>query len=133
MNNLLRQSIGPTPNTTYFGRPAEQLFARLDTLLLVLKDCKQEACRNPYSILFPAGQVSDLTQAMHLKFDAFFEQQPKVAFAECIPGHIVELEGPQRALYYAAGVSIYTQTSAASRLWWEGGVLGALSSLLLWM
>jgi N-acetylglucosamine-6-sulfatase len=102
MNNLLRPSTGPAQNTKYFGRPAAQLFARLDTLLLVLKDCKQEACRNPYSVLFPAGQVSDLTQAMHSKYDAFFAQQPQVSFAGCIPGHIVELEGPQDAFVYTS-------------------------------
>jgi N-acetylglucosamine-6-sulfatase len=100
MDNLLRIKIGPTPSTMYFGRPVEQLFSRLDALLLVLKRCKRESCRNAYSVLFPEGQASNLTQAMSSKYDAFFAGQPKVSFAECIPGHIIALEGPQDAYVY---------------------------------
>ena len=100
MNNLLRNITGPRENIQYFGRPAEQLFARLDTLLLVLKGCKQDSCRNAYGVLFPGGEVTTLKEAMNSKYDTFFANQPKVAFKECIPGHIVELEGPQNANSY---------------------------------
>jgi hypothetical protein len=46
---------------------------------------------------------------MDSKYDVFFALQPTVSFAGCIPGHIIELEGPQDAF-------AYTQISAASRL-----------------
>ena len=113
----MRRNIGPARNTRYFGRPVAQLFARLDTLLLVLKGCKQESCRNAYSVLFPGGQANDLKQAMSSKYDAFFAVQPRVSFAGCIPGHIVDLEGPQNAYYYTStGAFSTTQsTGAASR------------------
>jgi hypothetical protein len=137
MNNLLRSSIGPAPNTMYFGRPAEQLFARLDTLLLVLKGCQQDSCRNVYSVLFPGGEANDLTQAMSSTYDAFFAVQPKVSFAECIPGHIVELEGPQTYYYYTStGAFRITQaqaTAAASRsqLFGFGAIVLALVAAMI--
>jgi hypothetical protein len=62
MDNLLRNRIGPAPNTMYFGRPVQQLFSRLDALLLVLKRCRRKTCRNAYSVLFPEGQAKILTQ-----------------------------------------------------------------------
>jgi hypothetical protein len=37
---------------------------------------------------------------MSSEYDTFFASQPKVSFAGCIPGHIVELEGPQKANVY---------------------------------
>jgi hypothetical protein len=101
MNNLLRNITGPQENMQYFGRPLEQLFNRLDALLLVLKGCKQDSCRDAYSVLFPDGQAKNLPQAMNRTYDTFFANQPKVLFSECIPGHIIALEGPQVANAYS--------------------------------
>ena len=96
MKNLL----GPNANIqgiTFYGRAAEKLMTRLDALLFVLKGCKQDACRNPYSVLFPQGKVTTLEEAMLADYDDFFANQPKVTFVECVPGNIVELQRPHVA------------------------------------
>ena len=70
---------------------------RLDAMLMVLKTCKQDSCRNVWNVLFPKGQVNDIQDAMDQKYDNFFAEQPKVSFAHCIGGEIRALQGPQRA------------------------------------
>lgn len=97
MDNLLR---GAHAQTQYYGRPSSELVARLDTMLLVLKSCKMDSCRNPWGVLFPKGQVTSIEDAMDQKYDNFFAKQPQVSFKECIPGHIISLEGPQNANVY---------------------------------
>ena len=87
----------------YFGRPEQQLFNRLDALLMVLKTCKQDTCRNPYGVLFPNGNVSTLEDAMQSKYDTFFANQPKVSFSNCKGANITSSEGPQNAHVYPEG------------------------------
>lgn len=69
--------------TKYYGRSEAKLFARLDALLMVTKSCTQDSCRDPWTTLFPNGQVKDLADAMTAQYDAFFADQPKVSFASC--------------------------------------------------
>ncbi|KAM3503491.1 hypothetical protein MY10362_004164 [Beauveria mimosiformis] len=90
MNNL----YGTSGNAT--GYPVNQLEARLDTLLLTLKNCKGEVCRQPWSFVFPpsSGQrIQTLADAMDPKYDEFFRSQEPVSFLDCVKGYLLEYEG----------------------------------------
>ncbi|OAA37563.1 arylsulfatase precursor [Beauveria brongniartii RCEF 3172] len=90
MNNL----YGTSGNAT--GYPVDQLEARLDTLLLTLKNCKGEVCRQPWSFVFPpsSGQgIQTLADAMDPKYDEFFRSQEPVSFLDCVKGYLLEYEG----------------------------------------
>jgi arylsulfatase len=86
--------------TEYYGRPWKEVIARLDSLLMVTKSCKQDSCRDPWGVLFPKGQVTDLETAMRPEYDTFFSNQPKVEFTACQNGYIVADEGPQNVLAF---------------------------------
>lgn len=92
-NRLAQNPTGTAVN--FYGRPEKELFSRLDALLMVTKSCKMDSCRDPWSTLFPGGQVVDMQGAMNSTYDSFFAQQPQVSFASCIQGHVVAEEGPQ--------------------------------------
>ncbi|KAI4636773.1 hypothetical protein J4E93_010998 [Alternaria ventricosa] len=96
--NLL--STPNTPNTTtttssISSYPILPLTARLDALLLTLKRCKGRVCTRPWEKLHPEGNVRNLKDAMHERYDVFYlEKQKKVSFDECALGQILEVEGP---------------------------------------
>lgn len=105
MNNLLRgdgglDKLSGDVKKKYFGRSFTQLVHRLDALLLVVKNCKGNTCRNPYNVLFPGNQVNNFADAMDQKFDKFFANQPKVSFSKCKRGYIGQAEGPMKANAY---------------------------------
>jgi len=77
------------------GQSFAQVVARLDTLLMVLKSCKREECRNPWKVIHPDGDVKGLEGALAKNFDAFYEAQPKVSFTKCELGYLRDSEGPQ--------------------------------------
>ena len=85
---------------TYYGRSESELVSRLDALLMVMKGCKQDTCREPWNELFPDGSVTSLETAMGERYDSFFENQPKVTFSSCPAGHIIAEEGPQEVLAF---------------------------------
>lgn len=85
------------------GRQFSQVVKRLDTLLMVMKSCTGDACRHPYTTLFPNGEVSNLGGSMDKQYDDFFTNQPNVNFEECALGYIKELEGPQDAHSFGGG------------------------------
>lgn len=82
------------------GRPFEEVVSRLDALMMVLKSCKTEDCRSPWSALHPQSDVRSLADALKPQLDDFYRQQPKVAFTSCEMGYIKEAEGPQHANQY---------------------------------
>lgn len=107
LNNLLKTQTGPQQNITFFNRPYDQLVARLDALLMVLKTCRQDTCRDPYSVLFPKSEVKNLTAAMNKTYDTFFNNMPKVAFQGCYTGYIPEFEQSQKDFKpYSAGLRL---------------------------
>lgn len=57
--------------------------ARLDTLLLVLKTCKGETCRNPWKVFHPSGKVQSMSDAMESRCDKCYDKQPRVTFSKC--------------------------------------------------
>ena len=74
----------------------DKVVARLDTLLFVLKSCKEETCRKPWEALHPAGNVLNLRDALAPRFDEFYEKkQKRVRFERCELGYLVDAEGPQ--------------------------------------
>jgi N-acetylglucosamine-6-sulfatase len=97
MQNLLLPSLASVAkNKNYFGRPLAQLIARLDTLLLILKNCKTDVCRKPWDVIFPKDTVNNVEQAMAAKYDDFFKKQPKISFRGCKSGHVLANEGPSK-------------------------------------
>ena len=98
LRNLL--SADRTVADATLGRGLEQVVDRLDALMMVLKSCKGRTCVDPWSTIHPQGDVRSLTDALSPRFDAFYEQQPKVGFSKCELGYIIESEGPQTGMAY---------------------------------
>jgi N-acetylglucosamine-6-sulfatase len=105
MSNLLSsQPTSPSPNLfAPLNRPLDQVSARLDALLMVLKSCKANACTEPWKILHPDGSSNNLIDALNEKYDTFYAGQPKVSFEKCELGYIVGSEGPQTPNFYGSG------------------------------
>ena len=93
------RNLHGTKGTTS-GFDVARLTTRLDTLLLTLKSCKGNACRDPWRTVFPDGGVRSLKDAMDDKYDAFFDSQEKVTFSACANGYLTQYEG-------ALGPAIY--------------------------
>lgn len=72
--------------------------------MMVLKSCKEDTCIHPWKALHPDEDVQSLSEAIHDRFDAFYEQQPRVSFTKCELGYIKESEGPQE--YVAFGEDV---------------------------
>lgn len=85
------------------NRRLPQIFNRLDALMMVLKSCKDDACRYPWRQLHPDGEVEMLADALNSKFDAFYEKQPKVSFSKCQLGYHIASEGPQKFDVFGGG------------------------------
>ncbi|KHN95381.1 arylsulfatase precursor [Metarhizium album ARSEF 1941] len=96
----MKNLYGTKGNTSRYSIPA--LTARLDTLLLTLKNCKGKVCREPWRTLFPGPDdaVVSLDQAMDAKYDGFFAKQEKVTFSKCAYGQLLEFEGALRPAIY---------------------------------
>lgn len=95
------QPIPVFNSNTLLGLPTENVVARLDALLLVLKSCKGSACVQPWNVLHPEGDVQDLSDALDPKFDDFYlREQNRVSFSWCAPGQILSAEGAMEALVY---------------------------------
>ncbi len=110
------------------GRPLQRVVARLDALLMVLKSCVGIECTDPWAQLHPQGDVNSLQDALAEQYDQFYASQPKVMFSACKQGYLIEYEGPQQAIHYAAGggfesgqkmSSNYTDTSGVSMSAWS--------------
>lgn len=81
----------------------KQLLPRLDALLMVLKTCKADTCRNPWGVLFPQGNVHNLQEALDPRYDSFFAGQPQVHFDSCLEGppeYLLSNELPLHAIPY---------------------------------
>ena len=82
----------------------KQLESRMDTLLLVLKDCKGPTCIRPWSSLHPDGGVQSLGDALKEQYDHFYEQgQKRVSYDKCTLTYQPEFEGPHGFNKYHAG------------------------------
>ncbi|ORY65763.1 arylsulfatase [Pseudomassariella vexata] len=95
--NLLSHDEQSTAAPTYIqGYSLEKVAARLDSVLFVLKSCKEETCVHPWRALHPAGNVENLMDALSSRYDQFYmQQQARIEFDRCENGYIVDAEGPQ--------------------------------------
>ncbi|EAU30364.1 conserved hypothetical protein [Aspergillus terreus NIH2624] len=82
-------------NHTVAGRPLHQVINRLDALMMVVKSCKEDSCREPWKELHPGGYVENLKAALSPAYDAFYARQPKVHFRNCEEGYLISAEGAQ--------------------------------------
>lgn len=73
--------------------------------MMVLKSCKGDTCIDPWRVLHPRGDVSNILDAVKSEFDDFYLQQPKVSFSECRVGYFPEVEGPMQANSFEEGGS----------------------------
>lgn len=105
MNNLWNT------NGTCDGIDIQQLWPRLDTLLMVTKSCKGEVCVKPWPMIHPSGDVQTLKQALNPEFNEFYALQPKISFDACALGYFPNLEGPQNVLPYIDSDYSYMQGS----------------------
>ncbi|GAA5946614.1 hypothetical protein JCM10213_006647 [Rhodosporidiobolus nylandii] len=80
-----------------FSPSMKRLHARLDALLLVLKDCRGDVCRKPWTTIFPAGGVKSLRDALAPEYDSYFAELPKVQYSHCEVGYFRSLEKPHWA------------------------------------
>ncbi|CEP14712.1 hypothetical protein [Parasitella parasitica] len=81
-------------NNLYDDDAHIQLTNRLDALLVVLKQCKAESCRNPWKILHPED-VSVKTLKDALQFDDHYTQFKRVEYKECLNYLTSQNESPQ--------------------------------------
>ncbi|CAK4032708.1 Arylsulfatase [Lecanosticta acicola] len=96
MQNLLGEGQGHLiEDYKISDRSFKHILNRADALLMVLKSCKGESCRRPWSVLHPDGNVKSLADALHASFDDFYSSQPKINFDSCQMGYIKSEEGPQ--------------------------------------
>ena len=77
------------------GRQFNHILSRLDALLMVLKSCYGKECHEPWKTLHPDSDVKNIRHALHVDFDDFYEEQPKVSFSSCELGYLKDAEGPQ--------------------------------------
>jgi len=110
-NHSATFSFSATSSTNLF-----HLLPRLDSLILVLKTCKTRSCTHPWEVLHPEGDVKTLHDALHKKFDHFYEtEQERVSFTKCEKGYILESEGAIGAKSF----SINEVGARGGRMWSE--------------
>ena len=112
MANLLADSSDASSSIS--GFPVSKVVSRLDALLLVLKSCGGETCREPWKQLHPAGHVRSLRDALAGAYDAFYEEQVKVDFSFCWNGYWPEAEG---AMFEEAGQEFYERDGLSWDAW----------------
>jgi N-acetylglucosamine-6-sulfatase len=100
MKNLLAGGDEPAEELSIADRPQEFIVNRLDTLIMVLKSCKGDVCRDLWGYLHPDGSVRNLQDALTADLDGFYAEQPKVDFLRCELGYLLDAEGPQDAIVY---------------------------------
>ncbi len=103
MHNLLLNSSNHEQGEV-FGFDINKLVPRVDALLLTLKACEAETCTRPWDTLHPTGNVQNLKDAMHKRYDDFYvEKQKKVTFSGCAKGYLPWLEGALEPVPYKDG------------------------------
>jgi N-acetylglucosamine-6-sulfatase len=67
---------------------------------MVMKSCKGVQCTRPWLTIHPGGRVNNLVDALASRLDAFYANQPKIAYEECLPGYILAKEGAMNVVPY---------------------------------
>lgn len=94
---------------------------RLDAVMMVIKACKEDECRDPWGTLHPGGKVQNFADAMDSSFDDFYREQTKVSYTQCEGGYILSSEGPQEWEVFGDDTSGSQRLLAMERDWslWE--------------
>ncbi|KAI7896354.1 alkaline-phosphatase-like protein [Mucor mucedo] len=83
-----------------------QLVNRLDALLIVLKSCRAETCRDPWKVLHPTNKsVKTLQDALDEKYNAHYTQFKTVQYEECIGYYDAANELPQIGQHFTANTT----------------------------
>ncbi|KAF7557311.1 hypothetical protein G7Z17_g832 [Cylindrodendrum hubeiense] len=90
--NNLATTINNVSKYQIAGRPLDQILARLNALIMVLKTCKNRVCTHPWESLHPDGNIQSLKQALNERFDEFYDGQPQMWFSDCPLGYFFEVE-----------------------------------------
>ncbi|KAJ5579276.1 arylsulfatase [Penicillium hetheringtonii] len=98
------EDYGELDDRELLGVSLEKVVHRLDALLLVLQSCQKQNCIRPWDVLHPEGKVNTLKDALHEKYDDFYQVQSKVSYSRCEYGYIPDAEGPHTGLTYRDGV-----------------------------
>lgn len=77
----------------------QRVSSRLNALLMVMKSCEADTCRDPWSVIQPpqadgAWRVSCLSEALDPAYDDFFAGIPEVTIAECVQYQLASNERP---------------------------------------
>lgn len=66
----------------------QRVKTRLNALLMVMKSCETDTCRDPWSVIQPPAaapaRISNLGEALDPAYDDFFAAIPRVTIAECV-------------------------------------------------
>lgn len=74
------------------SRPLEQIIPRLESLIMVLKTCKDRSCTQPWEVLHPDKTVRTLEDALSSNYDEFYARQPRMWFKGCPLGFFADWE-----------------------------------------
>ncbi|KAG7094661.1 hypothetical protein E1B28_005484 [Marasmius oreades] len=96
LHNLARNN---NPETFSFSSPhTTRVASRLDALLIVLKTCVGETCRDPWKAFnvpgFSYSYSGSLSGALDPRYDAYFDSMPRFAYNECRFGYLEDIESP---------------------------------------
>lgn len=86
---------------------------------MVLKTCKDEICTQPWRILHPHEEVSNLAQALHERFDSFYEKQPQMWFSECPLAYIAEVENQNPVVAHKEWSALNVQGKKNAKIDWS--------------
>lgn len=70
---------------------------------MVLRDCKDETCTQPWQVLHPSGDIKTLEGALDSSYDDFYADQPKMTFGGCMKGFFEENETSEHVSPYTEG------------------------------
>lgn len=126
--------LGPVARNS--SAAARRLTSRLNGLMLLLKTCRGESCRSPWSVLHPGGDDDDenvvktLADALDPQYDGYYEGLPSVHFELCLDQYELANEAPffpsnsttphQDAAEYGEG----TTPSPLDTIGWNGTLFG---------
>ncbi|CAO3685770.1 unnamed protein product [Rhizopus stolonifer] len=104
----------PYETKNIYGAVQTQLLSRLDALLIVLKSCHAESCRDPWKILHPDSTVKSLEDALDSQYDTLYTQFRPMAFEECLAYYSVANETPQIGYHFLSNLTASTTITAAA-------------------
>ncbi|KAL0081030.1 secreted arylsulphatase [Phycomyces blakesleeanus] len=98
-----------------YGNTHIQLRSRLDALIIVLKACRADNCRDPWRIIHPEDpSIKTLEDALHEKYDYHYTQFQKFTFGECENHYSASNELPHIGSHFINNIT-YIHTNSGSQ------------------